>query len=283
MSFKLIKNFVIVGLFITLVYMSGCIEEPTIAPIKRPFSSTRIGNFAYNAESINVTIYNPDNTTIVKNDIKRNTITDYFDLPSGKRRVVVINAGNGDTLIVKEIEFSSYEESGIYFTGYFSKSNLENTFAFVSDAEGDTYVEEKPAAGKTWIRWIHLSGDSKIEAGKKVLVHVRLTNPGSTKKDSATMFAAVGSISYAYGVLEFPNVKSTVNKVVKKYHDSLVVTGKVHFSIVNANSLKDTLAWLNTTIEPGYIYNLYITGEPNDSTTMKIFESKQLPLPARPK
>ena len=123
MSRKFIKIFLIVTILYSLVYViSGCVEEPTIAPIKRPYSSVRIGNFAYNADTIDVAITYPDSSVTVKSNLMLNTLTDYFDLPSGKRRIVVTNSNNHQILLDKLIEFSSYEECSLFFVGYFSTS-----------------------------------------------------------------------------------------------------------------------------------------------------------------
>jgi hypothetical protein len=142
MSRKFIKIFLIVAILYSLVYViSGCVEEPTIAPIKRPYSSVRIGNFAYNADTIDVAITNPDSSVAVKSNLMLNTLTDYFDLPSGKRRIVVTNSNNHQVLLDKLIEFSAYEECSLFFEGFFSTDNLLNTFTFVKYFEGDTYIE----------------------------------------------------------------------------------------------------------------------------------------------
>ena len=83
MSRKFIKSFLIVAVLYSLVYViSGCVEEPTISPIIRPFSSVRLGNFAYNADTIDVAITNPDSSVTMKSNIMVNTMTDYFDVPS---------------------------------------------------------------------------------------------------------------------------------------------------------------------------------------------------------
>jgi hypothetical protein len=284
MSLKFIKNFLILLVLASFLYLSGCVEEPTIDPVKRPFSATRIANFAYNAPSIDVTIYNPDNTTIVKSNIAVNTLTDYFDLPSGKRRVVVTNSANQQVLLDKEIEFTSYEESSMFFSGFFSTDNLKNTFTAISFAEGDTYKQEIPAAGHSIMTWMNASTDSKDSSAKKYIVHMKMTNSTSTPKDTASLFSTIGSISYAFNSLEFGKVRYTDNYVLKGYRDTLKINGNVQITIINdAGKRKQVLATLDTVIDPGYYYYFYITGEPVDNTTIKVFEKKQLPLPARPK
>jgi|WetSurMetagenome_2_1015567.scaffolds.fasta_scaffold33871_2 hypothetical protein len=284
MSLKFIKNFFIIAVLLSIIYISGCVDEPNIDPIKRPFSITRIGNFGYNVASINVTIYKPDSSTIIYDNLAVNSLTDYFEMPSGKRRVVVVNSANNQVLIDKQIEFTSYEESSLFFTGYFSTKTLENTYTYVLNGEGDTYLEESPTANQAIMKWLNLSGDSKDSTAKKYIVHVKLINQGSTKKDSASLFSTIGSISYAYGSLEFGKIKSTSNVVLRGYKDTLTINGNVYFSLVNAaGKHNDTLATCSTSIQAGYFYYFYVTGEPKDKTTIKIFEQKQLPLAARPK
>ena len=285
MSRKFIKIFLIVTILYSLVYViSGCVEEPTISPIERPYSSVRIGNFAYNADTIDVAITNPDSSVTVKSNLMINTLTDYFDLPSGKRRIVVTNTNSHQVLLDKLIEFSAYEECSLFFVGYFSTSNLFNTFTPVKYFEGDTYIEESPESGQALIKWLNLSGDSKDSTAKKYIIHVRMTNPGNIAKDSATLFASFSRTGFAYNPLEFGSSLATVSSVQRKYHDTLVINGNTHFALVNsAGKHNDTLSTYNTIINPGYIYYFYITGEPIDKTTIKVFEQKQLPLPARPK
>lgn len=281
MWLKITRSFLALVLFTFLIYISGCIEEPTIDPVKRPFSVTRLGNFSYNADVINVKIINSDGTSFEKNNIAVNTITDYFDIESGARRVIVTNV-NGDTLLSKNITFSSYEESSILFTGYYSASNLENTYTFVSYPEGDTYLEEKPAANEAWLHFIHISCDSKVDTTKPVLIHVSMKNTTSTAQDTATLFSTIGKISYTFKPIEFGSYRSSTNTVLKGYQDTLSLDGAILIDILNSNDRTQQLASLNTTIEVGYNYYFFISGLPKQNA-MQVYEVKQLPLAARPK
>lgn len=281
MWLKITRSFLALILLTSLVYISGCIEEPTIDPVKRTFSVTRLGNFSYNADVINVKIINSDGTAIEKNNIAKNQITDYFDIESGSRKVIVTNSSN-DTLLQKNITFISYEEGSVLFTGYYSKSNLENTYTYVSYPEGDTYVEEKPAAGEAWLHFIHVSVDSNVDTTKAVLMHVTMKNASSTPQDTATLFSTIGSISYAYKSLEFGSYRSTKNSTLRGYRDTLSLNGNMLIDFLNSANTKQVLVSHTTTIEAGYQYYYFVTGIPKKDA-MQIVEVKQLPLAARSK
>ncbi|RJP67960.1 MAG: hypothetical protein C4539_09625 [Ignavibacteriales bacterium] len=280
MWLKISKAFLAFGFFTTLLFISGCIEEPTIDPVKRPFSVSRIGNFMYNVDAVNVKIINPDGTFITHNNLQKNSLTAYFDVVSGKRRTLVTNVANGDTILNKEVEFISYEESSVLLTGYFSKSNMENTFAAITYPEGDTYVEEKPAANQSWLHFIHISGDSPTDVNKTLLVKVALDNGVPT--DTATLFSNITRTGYAYRTLTFGNYRSTVDTVWKKYRIKMDLTGPMTFKLVNDAERTEILGQYSTTIEKGYRYFFFVNGEPKKDA-ITIFESKQLPLPVRSK
>jgi len=282
MWLKITKAFLAFSFLTTLVFISGCIEEPTIDPVKRPFSVSRLGNFIYNVDAVNVKIINPDGTFLLKENLQKNTLTDYFDVISGKRKTIITNVANGDTILNKEIEFISYEESSVLFTGYFSESNLENTFADITYPEGDTYVEEKPAANESWLHFIHISGDSPTDVNKTLLVKVTMKNANSTPTDTATLFSSITRTGYAYRTLTFGSYRSTVDTVWRKYRDKMELNGAMTFRLVNDADRTETLAEYNTTIEKGYRYFFFVNGEPKKDA-IQVFEMKQLPLPVRSK
>ncbi len=278
MWLKITKSFLALILLTLVISISGCIEEPTIDPVKRAFSVTRFGNCSYNADVINVKIINSDGTVVEKNNLAVNTITNYFDIESGARKIIVTNA-KGDTLYQKNITFVSYEESTVLFTGYFSKSNLENTYTYISYPEGCTYLEEKPAANQAWLHFINVSGDSNVDTSKAIIVHV---TKDTSPTDTASLFSSIGSISYAFRTIEFGSSRSTVNKTLKGYQDTLLLTGGMKFDFLNSANRKQKLVSHTTNIENGYQYYYFIAGVPKQGD-MKIIEIKQLPLAARPK
>ncbi len=282
MWLKITKAFLAFGFFAMLIFISGCIEEPTIDPVKRPFSVARLGNFIYNVDAINVKIINPDGTIITKSNLQKNSFTDYFDVPSGKRKTIITNAANTDTILNKEIEFISYEEGSVLFTGFFSKDELLNTFAFITYPEGDILVEEKPKANEAWLDFIHISGDSPTDTNKAIIIKVAMKNATSTSKDTTTLFSSYTKSSFSFNTLTFGNYKSTVDTAWRRYRDKIELSGAINLSFINVKSLKDTLVQHNTNIEKGYRYFFFVTGEPKKDA-MAIFETKQLPLPVRSK
>ena len=91
-------------LFLTIVYY-GCVEEPTIDPVKRPYTLLRVANFSYNVDTLNVSI---DAGKTVFSLYKNELPAQYFEIESGKRHFFVTTP-SGDTLYNERITIGSYE------------------------------------------------------------------------------------------------------------------------------------------------------------------------------
>lgn len=262
MWLKFTKSILILVFLSICLTVTGCVDEPTIEPVIRPFSVTRIGNFSDNVATINLSI---DGQPAIA--IQKNTLTGYFDIKSGKRVFLVTNAANGDTLFYKEIEFISYEESSVYFGGYFSKDILENTFSPFYQPEGDTYVAEQPKSGKTLVYFADMSSDIVKDGinvfAKKFQINAVVTPAG--KADTLINFTS-----------------STTPLEFGKMTGAEIPAGTIKVSVVNNDNSAEALAQYEGTIDPGlrYFFYLNLTGS---KPVVTLVPDKQIILPVRQK
>jgi len=150
----LILLFVFAGFLIT-----GCFEEPIIAPVKAPYSSVRIGNFSYNVPEINVYVDGELKSTLNTNEIPNVN----FDLPSGDRTFKIID-GAGSTVFDKILNVNSYDELSILFTGYYAPGvDTLHSFAQYQLTDGAVYLPENPAAGFTKVIFCNVSPPTTVE------------------------------------------------------------------------------------------------------------------------
>ncbi|MGE5682420.1 MAG: hypothetical protein ACM34K_16245 [Bacillota bacterium] len=270
MWLKFTKSIMILVFLSICLMVTGCVDEPTIEPVKRPFSVTRIGNFSQNVEAIKVLVYTGDQVQTFK--VNKNTTTEYFDVASGKRRFVVYDEATNQLLFDKDIQFISYEESSVYFGGYYSTDILKNTFAPFYQAEGDTYVMEKPKDGKAYVYFADMSSDvfttshsdntDSLISAKKFQITAVLTPTG--KADTTVSFTKSAALEFGkLAGLELP-------------------AGTIKVSVVNNDNSSETLAKYEGSIEAGmrYFFYLNLTG---NNTVVNLVPDKQAVLPVRQK
>ena len=123
MRLKLQNSFIILFIIIGLAFY-GCVDEPNIDPVKRPYTSVRVANFSNNQATLNVSV----DGEFIQN-VDQNALTTYFDLNSGSREYVLRDA-NGNEIFNKPITMVSYEEVTLVFSGYLSTVDTLNTFGF---------------------------------------------------------------------------------------------------------------------------------------------------------
>ena len=131
----------------TLVFLTGCLEEPTIAPAKRPYSVMRVVNLSNSSKQIFIDSKQPDGSL---NNVILPSTTVYFDMNSGKRRFVVKDA-NQDTIFNNNVEIISYEREIVIFGGSYSDVSENNTFSSMKVSEGEIYFNAMPDPGKVHI------------------------------------------------------------------------------------------------------------------------------------
>ncbi|MCK5088275.1 MAG: hypothetical protein KAQ90_12175 [Melioribacteraceae bacterium] len=128
----------------SLILLTGCVEEPTIAPARRTYSVMRVVNLSNSSAQIYIDDNQPDGSLI--NVILPST-TAYFDICSGARRFVVLDT-NLDTIFNNNIELISYEREIISFTGSYNDVSENNTFTNMKVPEGEIYFNVMPDAGQ---------------------------------------------------------------------------------------------------------------------------------------
>lgn len=145
--------------FLVLSSFYACLEEPTIAPSKVPFSVVRIGNLTTNLDEINVSIDGEFTVPALQN-LQKNSFTDYFDLVAGRRFIVISDPQTGDTLWEKNVEAISYEEQTMFYSGHYSSSIDTSTVSWISSSDAFTYLSKDPPAGEVSFHFVHAFGDS---------------------------------------------------------------------------------------------------------------------------
>jgi|GEM_PF-3216554 len=203
-------------LFIVLSYY-GCVEEPTIEPVKRPYTMLRLANFSYNVDTINVSI---DNGKQVFNLYKNQAPTQYFSIESGKRKFFVTSP-SGDTLYNDKITVGSYEELSLYFTGY-SKPHDEfyNTFGYAQFTAGAVYLYEGIGKDSSWIQLANFAPDTPTDSSKKYYVLVTDTTTKKVVKKITSLaynsFSGIAMPSQPYKI-SYAKLTSAANAAVPTY------------------------------------------------------------------
>jgi hypothetical protein len=231
------------------LFLYGCVDEPYIEPVKRPFSVIRVGNFTSNLDPLTVLI---DGKKI--GDLAQNTVTKYFDVKSGQRSFTLKDA-NGNTVYNKDIPVISYEEETILFSGYYSTADTANTFGFFRYTDGLTYIEEIPPADTAYIYIINNITDTPTEVAKKISAFEIAYK--DTVADTVATHEGIG-----YGT-----------KVAYK-----TAAGTYTFSFFGEDSTSAELK--DVQIKSQKRYYFFVSGTPKNYVVVKDEEN---PLPARSK
>ncbi len=143
---QVLKIFAVLLLF--SFAFTGCVEEPTISPVTRPFTAVRIVNLTQNVDAMNIVIdgtpmnqFQDLNGAGVANGIAQQAYTTYFDLQSGQRRFVITNSA-GAEVYNNLVELVSYREYVIVFTGEFSTNEDDNSLTAFLFPRGYTFLDD---------------------------------------------------------------------------------------------------------------------------------------------
>lgn len=257
-------------LLILVVTYYGCVEEPTIDPVKRPYTLLRVANFSYNVDTLNVSI---DNGKTVYTLYKNQLPTQYIDIESGKRQFFVTTPA-GDTLYNDKINIGSYEEISLFFTG-FSKPHDDflNTFSYTQYVNGVVYLFEGMGLDTTAIQCANFAPDTPADSSIKYYVLIsdtstkKLVNVDTTTKKVLSRFT---SLSYN----SFVGVALPGNKTYKISYAKL--TSETGAIIPTYSSYGDT----TYTFDTGFQYFVYGVGDPKKPSFVV---EKNSPLAIRPK
>ena len=255
MWIKFTNKIMIIGSLLFALFLTGCVDEPTIAPVKRPYSVIRVGNLSANVDNIDVSIFDVELEQIELFSLQRNVFTDYFTVPSGKRRFFVKNSVSGDTLFNKTIDITSYEEITVYFGGYYSASIDTSSFSHFTFSEGMIYSYEAPAPDSLFVFFINAVGYSPPADTSKSLAVWRDTTANT---DSLTIIREL-----EYGKCFGAHMGAAT------YNLSFIV-----------EATKDTVATFSDEFSAGTRNFIYISGTPSNYGIVK--EVKE-PLPIRDK
>jgi hypothetical protein len=232
----------------------SCVEEPTIEPVKTPYSSIRLGNFTSNLDQMSVSVYDTDGSLITTKTLATDQLTERFDVTSGQRRFEVKDAA-GNVVYDKQITVISYEEDIIAFTGYSSTVDTLNSFNVVTVPEGLVFLLEAPPADSAWVNFVNFATDTP-EQGAAPVDFALYAVVNDTVND--TVFS---------GTATYPGKEG-----------AQVPAGTYTYSCSVDSTYNVTKE--GVTVSSGMRYYFYISGQPRG---FHIVEDEQAPLPVRPK
>ncbi len=204
-------------LFLAITYY-GCVEEPTIDPVKRPYTLLRVANFSYNVDTLIVSI---DDGAKVINLYKNQLPSQYFEIQSGKRKFLIKNPA-GETLYNDKISIGSYEELSLFFTGYSKpQDDMLNTFSYAQFTNGMVYLYEGMGKDTTAIQCANFAPDTPTDSSIKYRVLIADTTTKKVVKEitalnynSFTGAALPGGKAYK---ISYAKLTSAADAVVKTY------------------------------------------------------------------
>jgi len=246
-------------LFLAITYY-GCVEEPTIDPVKSPYTLLRVANFSYNVDTLIISIdAGAKVLTLYRNELP----TQYFDVVSGRRHFLVKSAV-GDTLYNDRINCGSYEEISLFFTGYSKpKDDLLNTFGYSSYTNGVSYLYEGIGKDSTIIQCANFAPDTPTDSSIKYRVLITDTTTRRVVKD----IPEVAFNSYVGSAL--PGNKTYKISYVRRTSAADAVTPTYTY-----------YGETTYTFDTGYQYFVYGIGTPKNPS---FIVEKTTPLPIRSK
>jgi hypothetical protein len=251
-------------LFLVFI-LSSCVEEPTVSPVIRPYSSIRVGNFSNNVASINIEIDGEINYSIPQHQL-----TEHFDVTSGQRMFIVTNDG-GDTLFNSKVTATSYEEITLLFTGYSApgptpEDKFNNTFVDFPYSEGIVYILNGPDNADTaWVHYIDVIADTPTDTSRSFLarcIDMDDAEADPVDADDELGFNTVQSVALTPGNKKFLFLFQTNESDV--------------------NPTYDTLGNFNMNLEGGVRHYLFLTGTTEVEGIVPVHKV-QVPLPVRSK
>ena len=254
---KLTKELLIIVLMFAFFGLLSCVEEPTISPVKRPFSMIRVGNLTINKVNLHVQIQDIDENVIQDLNIAKNTFTSYMEVPSGGRRFVILDDNGIDTLYNSAIDVTAYGEYTIFFSGH---ESIDPGIEIVARREGDTYFLNTPGLDSAWVYIVHTSGATPSDTTAVIDVTAQFTAPGDTVT-SEFDFTDDDGVSY------------------KDIIGSNVFATQYDFSFMVG---EDTVSTFSATLNPVTRNYIYITG-PLDPDSLGIILDEQETLPVMDK
>jgi hypothetical protein len=246
--------------------LTSCYEEPIIEPVKRPYSSVRVGNFSYNQPGFagNIDQFEVYVDGVLKGNVAVNTFTNYFDLPSGNRRFLLKNGA--DVIYDANVTITSFAEISLIFDGVYAPGvDTLMSFAPYTIEDGIVYILEAPPAGKANLYVTNTAPNT--DKKNQIKYSLAFTSSGF----DTTLGAGPFGYNETVGI-QIPQGDYTVHLLFDKTTDPSAI-GRSY----------DTLKVFNTieTFTAGMKENLFIVGIPD--STEELVKDTQSPLPVRPK
>lgn len=263
-------NFTTKSIFVILILagfiLTGCYDEPIIEPVKRPYSSVRVGNFSYNQAGFagNIDQFDVYVDGVLKGNVAVNTFTNYFDLPSGNRRFVLIRSGIADTIYNDNITVPSFAELSVVFDGvYEPQTDTLMSFAPYPIEDGVVYVLEAPLPGTA---------------------NVLVTNfsPNTATQNQIPYSLAFNSANFDTTIFANPFVYNTTvgMQIIEGNYTAYLLFDKTVDPNATGRSYDTLKVFNNVIFTAGMKENLFIVGNPNSPDFIK---DSQNPLAVRPK
>lgn len=286
-----IKIFITLLVFVGILF-TGCVDEPEMEILERPFTQLRVANYVTNADVLNVSIDNTNdgvdnyiamnnytdiNGSAVVNNLQKGQFTAYFDVNSGDRNLLIKN--NAGTVIYNSLQnMGSYEESILLFTGTYNDDEDLSTVTPIYLWIGQTYLDDYHQlpdpngrekvfleANQGIVKCIHAAQSvitSVSEDIAKEYTFVTLTNNDLGEIDTLLavggLLAVAGEPSYVGAII------TDANYTIDFY--------EIDFDDVNGN---DTLSTVSGTfdLKSGMTNLLILQGEPSNASFVKYEES----------
>lgn len=237
------KSYIIklLAVVITALVFTSCVEEPEMDQPTKPFATLRIGNFSLNVAAMDIKIANTQPVAELAN-LTYTNVTPYFNITSGKRRVTVTDKATGTVIYNKDVEFSSYQITSLFFLGEYSTVDTLNNFQTYQYDEGKTYVSHAPSAGKINLYFLYLVLPALSPATDPMVVDLVDATAG---RDSL-----VGIDIESKDFIGFGNAAAGGRK----------------FKVTKANAASTVLATDSTNFVAGKNYFIFMAGNPNNDT-----------------
>lgn len=261
MRISLITKFLTVAAVGLLLY--SCVEEPTIDPVKYPYSSLRVGNFTVNEDVINLSIDDKAIGSIQKGTVLNYTgpgDAGYFDLTSGSRSFKLTDAA-GNLIFNKKLDVSSYAEFSIGFAGYYSTDELNNSFGQEQFQEGVVYLNDNtPSADSAIVYLVNLLSFAPTSPDSLIKFDIALFHPDpQSAEDSLVALSEVDV--FGESAYQIPSGNYRILTAASK----------------DADNFRDSTDF---TVKSGMRYYVWMYGEAAD---MKFNVEELSPLPVREK
>lgn len=232
----MIKNLYYFTFFLTLLLFS-CVNEPTIEPTPTPYTSVRLGNFADNVGTITVSIQieskdkNVPNEVVTQKTIQKGDLTEYFDLISGKR-IIVVTDENGAEIFKGQQNFTSYDEANLLFSGYSAPGDdINNTFGPFYFSDGVVYLREEPQLDTlVWVHYFNLISDTPEALSPAITVEsIDSVNNENVATNAAFKFNTVKGVNVSPGEKTF-SVKVGEDEISN--YSAAITSGKRYYLFI---------------------------------------------------